>query len=304
MLEHGVKTRMAIPHTCGKEPRRIKMFEQFVFESTYDVLHGTKSSFNKFELGKSAANAPYGTGSPDNGIGIFFTDNPTMAKYFAGLTEFDPEKGKYVSRRGKGKVVNSTINIARPYVISDKHKDYDADNDMDSVQIYFREIEAAGGADKYRERLEKRGYDGIILKGCNTNYYDDGTYTVYVVFDPDNATINEGASNIYYNHWDKRWKMKDFVDYFSGKLNLFSPEEVQSWFEKYPDLDNDTEVVWVSKSPKDNNTKGMSVDSYGGSNDDMDTDISSIFVDGEDGYVIPEISDGANSCLFVVKQKQ
>lgn len=302
MIEHGVKTRVAIPHTCGKEPR-IKMFEQFVFESTFNVLHGTKSpKFDKFRVGYDPANGVYGTDSPDNGIGVFFTDNNTMAEFFAGLTHFDPEKGKYVSKSGKGRVMDVTISIDKPYVIDDKHKDYDADNDMDSVQIYFDEIKDAGGADKYKASLEKRGYDGIILKKCTTNYYGKGTYTVYVVFDPRNTKINEGKSNIYYNHWDKRWTMKDFIKYFVDDLGLFSEREVSNWYEKY-DLNDESEVVWVSVSPMSNNTKGMSVDYYSGTNDVPNADISSIFVDGEDGYVIPEISDGANSCLFVVKQK-
>ena len=42
------------------------------------------------------------------------------------------------------------------------------------------EIETLGGVESYKENLLSNGYDGIILKNNNTNYYEDGTYDIYI----------------------------------------------------------------------------------------------------------------------------
>lgn len=170
--------------------KHLKLFEQ-LFESKYKVLHGTGADFDTFEIDKDISSSVYGTKSPDNGLGIFFTDNKVMAEWFAGITDYDPDKEGYAPTGKSGKVINAKIEINKPHVIDDSHHEYDIDNEDDSVQIYFKEIEKAGGADNYRKMLQNKGHDGIILRGCRTNFYADGTYSVYVVFDPSKIEITK-----------------------------------------------------------------------------------------------------------------
>lgn len=159
----------------------------FVLHSTVEesaaaseiLYHGTTKKFDKFEIAKPVANAPYNA-TPDNGIGIFFTDNPTMAKWFAGMVEFDGEKGEYVNTHNGGRLVMAKAKLESPYVI----KGTDPDNEDDGVQEYFDQIKKAGGADKFKNALVDKGHDGIVIEDCNTNYYEDGTYKVVIVFDP------------------------------------------------------------------------------------------------------------------------
>ena len=121
-------------------------------------------------------NEVYG-GPSDDGMGTFYTDNKQMAEWFAGNSEYDPEKEKYVSLGKKGTVGKSKISMHNPYVI-DK-----GNSEEDAVQEYFGEIERAGGMRQYRDALVGKGHDGIILKNNATNYYGDGRYDVYIVFD-------------------------------------------------------------------------------------------------------------------------
>jgi hypothetical protein len=124
----------------------------------------------------SIINATYG-GISDDGLGVFWTDNLIMAKWFAGMVEYDPDKGKYVSiRNSDGKIIESTIQFNHPYVI-----DYfDEDEDEDSFQIYMKEIDDIGGVENYKNKLLNEGYDGIELIGNTTNYYNNGTYNIYI----------------------------------------------------------------------------------------------------------------------------
>jgi hypothetical protein len=42
------------------------------------------------------------------------------------------------------------------------------------------EIETSGGVEKYKQNLIDKNHDGIILKNNTTNYYEDGTYDIYI----------------------------------------------------------------------------------------------------------------------------
>lgn len=128
-------------------------------------------------------NATYG-GVSDAGMGVFWTDNLTIAKWFGGMIEFNPETGKYDEiKNSTGKVIQKSLNLKNPYIYDIDHKDYDVDNGWDSFQIYMEDIKTAGGVQNYKQNLINKGYDGIYLIGNNTNYYvDNGTYNVYIEF--------------------------------------------------------------------------------------------------------------------------
>ena len=119
-------------------------------------------------------NATYG--GNDDGIGIFWTDNMTMAKWFAGLIEYDVDTDQYENISEDGKVIEKTLNFNNPYVITTDDEDYDA------FQQYMDEIKEIGGVETYKSNLIDKGYDGIILEDNNTNYYEDGTYNIYIEF--------------------------------------------------------------------------------------------------------------------------
>ena len=147
----------------------ITSIRHFISERVYDVVKGVNNT---------QINYTYG-GVSDDGIGEFYTDNMTMAKWFAGLLEYDSDEGEYVAKDNDGRVINKRITLDNPYVIDIIDDDYG----NDSVQLYFSEIRSAGSASKYREKLVDAGHDGIILKNYTTNYYDyPNTYTVYIVF--------------------------------------------------------------------------------------------------------------------------
>lgn len=125
----------------------------------------------------SIINTTYG-GVSDDGLGVFWTDNIIMAKWFAGMVEYDSDKEEYVSiENSNGKIIESTIKFNHPYVINYYGEDED---DIDSFQIYMNEIEDTGGVEKYKKKLLNEGYDGIELLNNSTNYYKDGTYNIYI----------------------------------------------------------------------------------------------------------------------------
>lgn len=124
-------------------------------------------------------NVMYGDGT-DEGMGIFWTDNLIMAKWFAGMIDYNPTTERYEKISDKGKVLEKTITFNKPYIIDETHKDYDIDNFYDSFQIYINEIKTHGGVELFKKYLLYENYDGIILEGCTTNYYNDGTYTIYI----------------------------------------------------------------------------------------------------------------------------
>jgi hypothetical protein len=124
-------------------------------------------------------NTTYGSGS-DVGMGIFWTDNKTMAEWFAGNVDYDVDTEQYEIISKNGKVIEKEINFKKPYIIDETNPEYDLDDGYDSFQIYMKEIEEIGGVEEYKNNLLNKGYDGIFLKGCTTNYYNDGIYNIYV----------------------------------------------------------------------------------------------------------------------------
>lgn len=110
----------------------------------------------------------------DDGIGTFWTDNLTMAKWFAGLIDYDVNTERYEIISTDGEILEKYINFKNPYIINSDDEDYD------SFQTYMDEIKDFGGVEKYKEFLLKKNHDGIILKNNNTNYYEDGGYDIYI----------------------------------------------------------------------------------------------------------------------------
>jgi len=119
-------------------------------------------------------NKTYG-GSDDN-IGTFWTNNLTMAKWFAGLIDFDIDSERYEETGNSGKVIQKILRFKNPYIINSEDADYD------SFQTYMHEIINIGGVEQYKANLIQQNYDGIILKDNNTNYYNDGVYDIYIEF--------------------------------------------------------------------------------------------------------------------------
>jgi len=166
--------------------KNLKSFDLFEAEDNAPVLyHGTTNEFDKFEVGKPISNAPYGA-AIDNGLGIFFTDNLTMAKWFGKMIEYDGDKDKYVPVKGsKGRVIKAKVYLKNPFVVESP----DPDNEQDGVQEYFKAIQKAGGVEKFKKQLLDKGYDGVVIEDSNTNYYKDGYYKVWIVFSPNQIKI-------------------------------------------------------------------------------------------------------------------
>lgn len=118
----------------------------------------------------------YTYGGSDNGMGTFYTDNIIMAKWFAGLIEYNPEIEDYEKTSNSGKLISKKINFKKPYIINSDNEDYD------SFQLYMDEIKYSGGVKKYKNILLNKKHDGIILKNNNTNYYKEGNYNIYIIF--------------------------------------------------------------------------------------------------------------------------
>ncbi len=151
---------------------------------TLTVYHGSRNKFDKFEINSSLSNFVYGSESFDNSLGIFFTDNKIMSEWFAGVIVYDLTEEKYTPTGKQGYVYETKININKTLTLSNSKNNYD-----DAIQEYFKLIEKAGGIEKLKQMLNAEGYDSIKLLNCDTQYYADGTYTVYIVLNPSNTSI-------------------------------------------------------------------------------------------------------------------
>lgn len=149
------------------------------------LYHGSKNKFNKFTIDKEINNPTYNLNNLDHGLGVFLTDNLTMAKWFAGIIDFNPNTGKYEKTNEIGYVYKVKANINNPYIINE-HYTVDID---DAGQTYFNVIEEYGGGKKFREYLLKNEYDSIIVNNVTTNYYESGDYSIVVILDTKNAKI-------------------------------------------------------------------------------------------------------------------
>lgn len=156
-----------------------------VTESNYKILyHGTADDFVEFKLDKNIVNHVYGSG-PDNGLGIFFTDNKTMAKWFAGGIEYDCDVDSYVTTGKENSfIITAEVSMNKTLEILNENEKFE-----DSIQQYFALIEKVGGAQELRQILISEGYDSIFVGNATTNYYEEGTYDMYVILNPENITI-------------------------------------------------------------------------------------------------------------------
>jgi hypothetical protein len=67
-------------------------------------------------------------GGNDDGIGVFWTDNLTMAKWFAGLIDYNVNTDSYEDITNKGKILEKTLSFLNPYIINSDDEDYDYEN--------------------------------------------------------------------------------------------------------------------------------------------------------------------------------
>lgn len=151
---------------------------RYISTNIYDYILENQNIKNKIKAYRGIGNqinSTYG-GVSDDGIGIFWTDNIIMAKWFAGLIEYNGNIGRYEKVSNDGKIIQKLLTFDNPYIINSKDQDYD------SFQTYMDEIDNFGGVEKYKTYLIQNNYDGIILKNNNTNYYDDGVYDIYIEF--------------------------------------------------------------------------------------------------------------------------
>ena len=112
-----------------------------------------------------------------------------MAKFFAGLTAFDPDEGAYVDENGPGRVMTVKLDIKNPWILNDQIPDAGNNTDDDPGQDYFRHIKKEGGGAKFRNKLISEGYDSVIVRDVVTNYYEDGSYDIIIVFDPNQIKV-------------------------------------------------------------------------------------------------------------------
>lgn len=160
----------------------IQLFKESINKKYY---HGSTKLFNKFSLNNEIKNSVY-NGISDNNLGIFFTDNLTMAESFANVIEFDPNSGKYINSNNIGYVYEVNILTKNPYILQEHINNIDED---DATQTYFNLIEKYGGSNNFKKYLISNGYDSIIVHNCTANYYENDIYTIIVVFNPNDIKI-------------------------------------------------------------------------------------------------------------------
>jgi len=197
---------------------------------TLKVYHGSKTKFDSFKLNSNESNFIYGTESFDNGLGIFFTDNKTMAEWFAGVKIYDLTEEKYTPTGKVGYVYETEIIVNKSVILSNSKNNYD-----DSVQEYFKLIEKAGGVKKLKQMLNSEGYDSIQLLNCDSQYYGDGTYNIYVVLNTSNTKILNVAE---YGTKPKEIENKSIPFKFkkeklTGRFKWVYKAEVQIFFKQW-----------------------------------------------------------------------
>jgi len=150
------------------------------------VYHGTTRKFTSFKINSEISTNTYG-GTTDQALGIFFTDNIIMAKWFAGLIEYSLNYDKYVKTDNtNGQIISAKLNMKNPWILKDHIDDIDVD---DPGQTYFQTVDSMGGGENMRKTLQEQGYDGVIVNNMNTNYYADGDYNIYVVFNTSDINV-------------------------------------------------------------------------------------------------------------------
>ena len=115
-----------------------------------------------------------------------------MANYFAGLIEFDPDAGKYVEiDNPTGRVIKVNLDIKDPWILQDMIDEDEIDEDPG--QTYFDIVDQQGGGSEFRDYLIDSGYDSVIVKNAETNYYGDDPngFDIIIVLDPKLISIIE-----------------------------------------------------------------------------------------------------------------
>jgi DNA gyrase/topoisomerase IV subunit B len=75
------------------------------------------------------------------------------------------------------------------YKQGDKYIYQDNIDEDDATQTYFNLIEKYGGSNNFKKYLISNGYDSIIVHNRTANYYENDTYTIIVVFNPNDIKI-------------------------------------------------------------------------------------------------------------------
>ena len=177
-------------------------FESLKMRNQYGDGGSVQSYSEKLYHGDGdKVNVTYGS-KTDEGLGDFWTNNKTMAEWFAGISEYSVNTSKYEPTNRKGNVIEKVITIENPYIIDSSHPEYDIDNEVDSWQILMDEMNAKTKEEVqiYANKLISQGYDGIILKDNVTNYYSSGTYDIIVKFTDEqlkNANLKSTNSSMY-----------------------------------------------------------------------------------------------------------
>lgn len=148
--------------------------------------HGSKNKFSNFKLNKEISNNLYGNTINDQGLGVFFTNNIVMAKWFAGVIDFDGYE--YVDTNTTGYIYECIPLISNPFVLNEHVNDIDED---DAGQTYFDFINKYDNIDTLRKYLLSNNYDSLLVNDVTTNYYEDGTYSILIVLDPNKIKINK-----------------------------------------------------------------------------------------------------------------
>ncbi len=146
------------------------------------AFHGTAVNFDKFQLNKQTKNVVYG-GAPDNGLGIFFTNNEIMAKWFGGGIVYSPDVDGYIFNK-KCFLFVASLTLNKTLHFRNENEKFE-----DSYQQYFEFISKIGGTEQCRKMLLSAGYDSIIIHDATTNYYVDGSYNAYVILNTENIEI-------------------------------------------------------------------------------------------------------------------
>ena len=193
-------------------------------------------------------NVTYGKRT-DEGLGDFWTNNRTMAEWFAGLNEYNVNTDRYEPTNGNGKVLEQVIEMNNPYIIDSSHPDYELDNEVDSWQILMDEMNAKNKDEvqQYVSKLIQQGYDGVVMKDNQTNFYADDTYDIVVKFTEEqmkNAGItmnNNISTNVtdYKNPYEVNRAIEKLLESKGTDRDEYTPDEIKfiSYYSGYGGLE-------------------------------------------------------------------
>lgn len=150
------------------------------------LYHGTSRDFINFDKKPDKIkNATY-SGMSDSDLGIFFIDNEIMAKWFAGVHEYNGDNDEYEPTGKQGKLIVAEVSFKKPLIFKNE-----LDNWEDSVQEYFAGIERYPSVEEFKKTLIEAGYDSVLIVRGTTNYYAEGSYNILVAFDKSQVKIKQ-----------------------------------------------------------------------------------------------------------------